>query len=331
MIVTVRLPSGSGLEIFVGCAAEGRRVDYGFLLSLKFFPSDLPMTNPSCVRGVLYSCIALAVNLNLSAQVVINEIMYHPQHAEQTVEPVAEEFLELHNTGGAPVNLVGWQFDAGVGFTFPPVVVPAGAYLVVAADPIAFAAKYPSVAVPVVGPWGGRLSNSGERVRLSDAGGNTVDEIEYTDDGDWAQRRRGELDSGHRGWVWESAADGAGSSLELMNPALTNKVGQNWAASSAVGGTPGESNSMATTNIAPMLREVKHSPAVPSASDFVRVRARLTDESVNGLSAQVHFRVSSLHLLPSPCCRCSTTVCTMTAKRATSSLPPTCRRTQMGR
>ena len=34
----------------------------------------------------------------LPADVVINEIMYHPQHADSTPEPFGEEFLDLHNT-----------------------------------------------------------------------------------------------------------------------------------------------------------------------------------------------------------------------------------------
>ena len=245
--------------------------------------------------GALYLCAALSTIQSLTAQVVINEIMYHPLHADQTVEPVEEEYLELHNTGASPVSLAGWALDAGVQFLIPATTLPAGGYVVIVADPVAFAAKHPAVSAPVVGPWVGRLSNAGERVRLVDAGGSTIDEVEYTDDGDWAERRRGELDNGHRGWIWVSLADGAGSSLELMNPALTNKAGQNWAASSAAGGTPGAGNSKATIDIAPIVREVKHSPAVPRSSDFVRVRAQLTDESINGLSAQVHFRISSLN------------------------------------
>ena len=63
-----------------------------------------------------------------------------------------------------------------MGFTFPPSSIPAGGYLIVAADPAAFAAKYPSVTATVVEPWAGRLSNSGERVRLLDAFGVEVDD-----------------------------------------------------------------------------------------------------------------------------------------------------------
>lgn len=252
------------------------------------------MKSSPFLRVLAYTCATFLSIAAARADVIINEIMYHPAHAVETVEPFGEEFIELFNNGTAAVSTAGWSFSGGVSFVFPSVVIAPGDGMVIAADPAIFATKYPAVTGAVLGPWTGRLSNSGERLRIIDAGGAVVDEVSYSDDGDWAVRRRGPLDLGHRGWVWETLADGGGRSLELMNAALTNKQGQNWAVSVTAGGSPGGPNSVATTNIPPMVREVKHSPAVPSSSDFVRIRARLTDESVNGLSAQVYYRVSSL-------------------------------------
>ena len=59
----------------------------------------------------------------------------------------------------------------------------------------------------------------------------TSDSVRYADDGDWAIRARDAIDYGHRGWTWLADHDGFGLSLELINPALPNKHGQNWAAS----------------------------------------------------------------------------------------------------
>jgi hypothetical protein len=56
------------------------------------------------------------------------------------------------------------------------------------------------------------------------------------------------------------------------------------------GGTPGLPNSNAETNSAPLLDEVRHSPAVPSSSDPVTITVRLFDESASGLEATVHWR-----------------------------------------
>ena len=50
-----------------------------------------------------------------------------------------------------------------------------------------FQANYPGV-VNVLGGWSGQLSNNGERIRLVDKPGDTVDSVTYADEGDWAVR-----------------------------------------------------------------------------------------------------------------------------------------------
>ena len=51
--------------------------------------------------------------------------------------------------------------------------------------------------------------------------------------------------------------DGGGRSLELINASLPNEFGRNWAASVVDGGTPGQVNSVAATDIAPMILDVR--------------------------------------------------------------------------
>ncbi len=101
-------------------------------------------------------------------------------------------------------------------------------------------------------------------------------------------------DHGHQGWNWTSLADGLGSSLELINPNLPNDFGQNWAASSVVGGTPGAANSVASTNIAPMVLDLKQVPVIPKSTDTVTVTARLVDELGTAQSATLFYRPDSL-------------------------------------
>ncbi|MGI9242779.1 MAG: lamin tail domain-containing protein, partial [Verrucomicrobiales bacterium] len=199
-------------------------------------------------------------------------------------------WIELHNPTAAAIDLDGYQFDNGVEFTFPAVSIPAGGFLVVAADPTEFGANFPAV-TNVVGPWIGKLRNSGEKIALRDASGDLVDEIDYADEGDWAIRARGVSDRGHRGWTWEAGHDGGGSSLELINPALSNKAGQNWASSLVAGGTPGAENSVASDDIAPLIREVQHRPKIPNSSDEITVRARVTDESVSEPTVTLYWRL----------------------------------------
>jgi hypothetical protein len=111
------------------------------------------------------------------------------------------------------VNLTGWSLTRGVNFTLPNVTLPAGGYLVVAANVPAFSAKYPGVA-NVVGGWTGRLGNSYESVELEDAQGQRIALVNYADQGEWGVRTE------ISGWDWTSAADGLGSSLELRQAAL---------------------------------------------------------------------------------------------------------------
>ncbi len=223
-------------------------------------------------------------------EVVINEVMYHPYHALNTPENIGQEYIELFNRGAESVNLSGWGLSDGVDFTFPQVVLGAGQYLVVAADVNVFIAKYPGVS-NVVGGWDGRLSNMGEAIELVDATGVRIDWIHYADEGDWAVRQLGPVDRSHRGWEWSDAHDGSGKSLELINPAMPNEYGQNWAASNVNNGTPGRANSVAANDVAPLILDVAHSPIIPGPNDAVTVTARIIDEQTTGLTVTLNCRV----------------------------------------
>jgi hypothetical protein len=254
---------------------------------------------PNPFAGGEYNYV-LNPNAVFANKIVLNEIMFHP-----STENTNHEWLELHNTDSAPVNLTGWQFTKGINFTFPNVTIPAGGYLVVAANVEAFQAKHPTVP-NVVGGWIGRLSNSDEEIELETVTGEEVDLVHYASEGDWAIRQRGPQDVANannllnRGWKWFSAADGltlntatglieGGRSLELRNPALPNEHGQNWFPSTQTNGTPGAINTQLTNNIPPMILNVAHFPIVPTSADTVTVTARILDEVTNGHSV-VLFR-----------------------------------------
>ncbi|MCH2062689.1 MAG: Ig-like domain-containing protein [Roseibacillus sp.] len=223
-----------------------------------------------------------------SDAIVINEIMYHPES-----ENVTHEFIELANIGDGPVRIKDWSFTSGIGFTFPDLTIPAGGFLVVAADQDEFTSIY-GVVDQLTGGWTGSLSNRGENIRLVDEMGEQVDEVGYHDQGEWATRTR-VTDTGEPGWTWEAAHDGTGESLELIQAALTNKSGQNWQASDG-GPTPGAVNSAALDEsaVAPLIQDVAHSPLVPRSTDTVTIRARLRDTSMRNLSATLFYRVSAL-------------------------------------
>src|SRR6267142_3434285 len=85
----------------------------------------------------------LESRLMLAADVVINEIMYHPfSPGNPSAADQGEEYIELYNKGNAAANLTGWHFTRGIDYTFGGGTLAARGYLVVAADLGKFGAKY---------------------------------------------------------------------------------------------------------------------------------------------------------------------------------------------
>ncbi len=140
-----------------------------------------------------------------NTDIVINEIMYDAPSDGRNAE-----FVELYNRGVAAVDLGGWRFVDGIGFDFPSATVIApGDYLVVAADAGWLRDHYGEI--PVMGDFSGQLSDSGELLRLEDAFGNLVDQVDYLPSGDWPE-----------------LADGDGSSMELRHPQMDNDSPSAW-------------------------------------------------------------------------------------------------------
>ena len=224
------------------------------------------------------------------AGVLINEIMYH-----SPTENLRECFVELYNTDTNAVDLAGWRFTKGIRYSFPTngsvLIAPRG-YLVVASDAATFTVRYPGV-VNFVAGWTGAMSS---HLKLEDAAAQAVNEVDFSNDGDWAARiltTNGFANFGHWGWMWTCAHDGQGSSLELSSPNLPNSYGHNWGSSSTAGGTPGRPNSILQPNIAPIITGVTHNPPIPKASDVVTVSARLIDERTTGLALTVYYRTAN--------------------------------------
>lgn len=139
-----------------------------------------------------------------SSEIVINEIHYNP--ADNTL-PL--EFIELHNPASNRVDLTGWRLRGGVDYDFPlNSVINANGYLVVAQNPGVLSAAFQ---VSALGPWQGALNNDGERITLRDSEDRLVDEVEFRSE-----------------FPWPIAANGSGSSMELINPALDNNLGSSW-------------------------------------------------------------------------------------------------------
>ena len=124
-------------------------------------------------------------------------------------------WLEIYNRHSEKsINLEGWKFDDGFDFVFPEgTTLSPGEYLVLSKEPEELRNANPDIRI--MGGLKGRLSRSGERIKLVDSVGNPVDEVHYFDGGSWPEK-----------------ADGGGSSLELSNPYADNALAESWSASS---------------------------------------------------------------------------------------------------
>jgi hypothetical protein len=160
----------------------------------------------------------------------ITEIMYHPADPAPGTDFDDKdfEFIELQNTGAAPISLHGVKFTAGVNFVFPDMTLQPGQYVVVAENAQAFQQKY-GAGRGLVGQYDGDLDDSGERLRLEDVSGATVLDFAYGDAN------------------WYPLTDGLGYALVVNNPAAAaNTWGQkqSWHAGSAPGGSPGAADTL---------------------------------------------------------------------------------------
>lgn len=164
--------------------------------------------------------------------VVISEIMYNPGAA--TPAEVAAgfgnsedfEFVELYNTGTVGIDLAGLIFDDGVSFDLSlagGTILGAGQRAVLVKNQAAFEFRYGTGHV-VLGEYGGKLKDEGERLALVDGTGAVVHEVTYN-----------QLSP------WPTEAAGLGYSLVLVNPTSLpdHTLVGSWVASDILGGSPG--------------------------------------------------------------------------------------------
>jgi hypothetical protein len=183
-------------------------------------------TNWSALNEATFTVGSLATPLR------ITELMYNPIGGD------AYEFLELQNTGPTPVNL-GNHYFQNINFIFPfGYTLGAGDRIVLGnnANTNEWKARYPGVTV--AGWFGGSLANGGETLTLLDESNRVVLSVSYDDENGWA-----------------TAADGGGSSLELVNFEASPDEPAHWRASSNQNGTPGAA-AQAPTASAVVLNEV---------------------------------------------------------------------------
>ena len=155
----------------------------------------------------------------LGTPIRMTELMYNPADGS------TYEFMELQNVGRSALD-VGGAYFTGIEYVFPPDTrLQPGEVVLLIPDLnlAAFAARYPGV--KVFGVYQGGLNNKGERISLFDRSQQMLTSMEYGDGG-----------------CWPVEADGAGRSLEVIDPQGDPNDPANWRASLNLGGSPGAAN-----------------------------------------------------------------------------------------
>jgi len=205
------------------------------------------------IRNALFFTILIAIASAARAadDVVINEIHYYPPAGS------AYEFVELYNPLDRSIDVSGYTFTEGIGFTFPDsTVIHSREYILLALNPSL--SDWRNLTVRVFGPYVGKLSNSGEEILLRSPAGHIVDSVKYDEFTPWPR-----------------GADGYGASLERIDAHLPSDDAYSWRASLASGGTPGRENSVAGSPAHPVIRSWSSQPRRPTSSDAVKIEIDL--------------------------------------------------------
>ena len=171
---------------------------------------------------------------------VISKINYHPT-VQQGFNADDLEFIGIVNNGDDTVDASGFYFrELGLSYTFPAhsLIAPHEEVFLVS-NAQAFQQCYGKNAY---GVFLRHLDNKSERLVLSDAWGNIIDEVTYADT-----------------LPWPISADGHGDFLILTDPNLDNSLPENWMAADVFVGLPHHEQTVAVT--------VSPNPT----SDFLRI------------------------------------------------------------
>ncbi|HEY2342366.1 MAG TPA: CotH kinase family protein [Chthoniobacteraceae bacterium] len=220
---------------------------------------------------LIFAFLLIGARLANAGGVVINEIYYDPQ--EKTKQ---SRFVELYNSSDAAVDLSKWHFANEIQYIFPDgtSIAPHG-FTVVAQNLQVFAAEF-GADKPALGPFSGGFHRHGGKVELHDAHDALVDQVDYK-----------------VGFPWPTAAGGAGSSLELINPELPRDNPASWRSSgysvlfadtnaadvkldrSKARPTPDGPNRSFSEHLPPVVDQVAHMPKQPHAGEPLSIGARV--------------------------------------------------------
>ncbi len=206
----------------------------------------------------------------LTRSLRVTEIMYNPADPPPggAYNNDEFEFIELRNIGDQTLDISGVSFTKGITFSFAASGVTSlgpGEFVIVAKNPTAFASRYDTSVMNLVGGYPDKLSDNGEKITLADAVDGIIQSFKYNDG-------------------WYETTDGGGFSLTIVDELADrdewdNK--SNWTAGGQVNGSPGSENGGVLPGSVIINEVLAHSDGYPN--DIVELHNTTnTDIDVGG-------------------------------------------------
>ncbi|MBT3199395.1 MAG: LEPR-XLL domain-containing protein [Phycisphaerales bacterium] len=198
-------------------------------------------------------CPDVSNETELTRSLRITEIMYNPQDPPPGGDYDSDEFefVELRNVGDQTLDISGVSFTKGITFSFATsgvTILGPGEFVVVAKNVAAFESRYETDGMNLVGGFPDKLSNSGEKITISDTVDGLIQSFRYSDG-------------------WYEPTDGGGFSLTIVDELADrdewdNK--SNWTASGLVGGSPGSASGGVLPGSVVINEVLAHSDGYPN-------------------------------------------------------------------
>ena len=239
------------------------------------------MTGPRAMLA-LVGILSLVSGFALAADtdIVITEIMNNPD----VLFDSQGEWFEIHNTGGAPVDLNGWTIkdnDTDLHVIVGSAVVPGDGYAVLGVDAVSMAGEGVTLLYQYEGI---ALGNGADELVLLNGSAVEIDRVEWDGGTDWPDLTGASM-------MWDEASG-------------DNNVGANWSPSTTVFGsgdlgTPGASNGGVVPQ-PPSISDVYHRSLLPEPSEPVTVFATIMDNDGTITSATLYVQVNGGGFTGSP-------------------------------
>ena len=224
------------------------------------------------LKQIFLFCSTVSLPFLGNSQITINEINYRSITPQENIE-----FIELYNYSKNEVNLSNWYLTNGINFQFSKnVTLSPDSYLVVSGN-TENCSSFFGIS-NVLGPWIGKLGNTGDEVELRNQDFVVIDKVSYSGWKEWPSINHKDKKirkNTPKGTVMVPVK--IELSIQKINPKAPGKFAGSWRGSEP---SPGKQNSkilIANLDETPIIKRVSRSSNSPSSGEEVEVYIELTN------------------------------------------------------